>query len=74
MLRRCVVAKLVSRKDLVHRSLRGRLITRVDLDGPSLCTFDPVRSNVDFDGPSIRLGEGAGLGIVAIEGLEPINA
>jgi L-alanine-DL-glutamate epimerase-like enolase superfamily enzyme len=50
------------------------VVTRVDLDGPSLCTFDPVRSNVGFDGPRIRLGEGPGLGITAIDGLEPINA
>ena len=50
------------------------VVTRVDLDGPSLCTFDPVRSNVAFDGPHIRLAEGPGLGIMAIEGLEPIDA
>jgi L-alanine-DL-glutamate epimerase-like enolase superfamily enzyme len=50
------------------------VVTRADLDGPSLCVFDPVRSNVDFDGPRIRLGEGPGLGITAIEGLEPIDA
>jgi L-alanine-DL-glutamate epimerase-like enolase superfamily enzyme len=50
------------------------VVTRVDLDGPSLCRFNPVRGNVDFDGPRIRLGEGPGLGISMIEGLEPIDA
>ena len=49
------------------------VVTRVDLDGPSLCRFDPVRSNVAFDGPAIRLGEAPGLGIVEIRGLEPID-
>jgi L-alanine-DL-glutamate epimerase-like enolase superfamily enzyme len=53
---------------------RADVITYVDLDGPSLCTFDPVRSNVEFDGPSIRLGEAPGLGIADIPGLEPIDA
>jgi L-alanine-DL-glutamate epimerase-like enolase superfamily enzyme len=49
------------------------VVTRVDLDGPSLCRFDPVASNVSFDGPAIRLGEAPGLGITAIRGLEPID-
>jgi L-alanine-DL-glutamate epimerase-like enolase superfamily enzyme len=50
------------------------VVDRVDLDGPSLCAYDPVRSNVTFDGPRIHLGEGPGLGILSIEGLEPIHA
>jgi L-alanine-DL-glutamate epimerase-like enolase superfamily enzyme len=50
------------------------VVTRVDLDGPSLCRFDPVASNVSFDGPAIRLGEAPGLGITAVRGLEPIDA
>jgi L-alanine-DL-glutamate epimerase-like enolase superfamily enzyme len=50
------------------------VVTRIDLDGPSLCVFDPVRSNASFDGPRIHLGEGPGLGIMAVEGLEPIDA
>jgi L-alanine-DL-glutamate epimerase-like enolase superfamily enzyme len=50
------------------------VVHRIDLDGPSLCTYDPVRSNVAFDGPRIHLGEGPGLGIMSIEGLEPLHA
>ena len=50
------------------------VVTRVDLDGPSLCRFDPVVSNVSFDGPTIRLGEAPGLGITSVRGLEPIDA
>jgi len=50
------------------------VVTRIDLDGPSLCTVDPVASNVAFDGPAIRLGEAPGLGISSILGLEPIDA
>ena len=46
------------------------VVTRVDLDGPSLCMHDPVTGNVDFDGPRIRLGEAPGLGITRIEGME----
>ncbi len=50
------------------------VVTRVDLDGPSLCRYDPVAGNVEFDGPTIRLGEAPGLGITNIEGLEPLDA
>ena len=49
---------------------RADVVSRVDLDGPSLCLHDPVVSNVCFDGPDIRLGEAAGLGIEPIDGLE----
>jgi L-alanine-DL-glutamate epimerase-like enolase superfamily enzyme len=52
---------------------RADVVRYVDLDGPSLCTFDPVASNVEFDGATIRLGEAPGLGIVDIPGLEPID-
>jgi len=52
---------------------RADVVRYVDLDGPSLCTFDPVGSNVEFDGPMIRLGEAPGLGIVRIDGLEPLH-
>jgi len=48
-------------------------VTRVDLDGPSLCLHDPVTSNVSFDGPAIRLGEAPGLGITRIDGMEIID-
>jgi L-alanine-DL-glutamate epimerase-like enolase superfamily enzyme len=53
---------------------RADVIRHIDLDGPSLCTFDPVGSNVEFDGSHIRLGESPGLGITEIQGLEPIDA
>jgi L-alanine-DL-glutamate epimerase-like enolase superfamily enzyme len=54
-------------------SASADVVTRIDLDGPSLCNFDPVRSNVAFDGPGILLGEAPGLGIIGIDGLEPID-
>ena len=50
------------------------VVTRVDLDGPSLCQFDPVASNVVFDGASIGFGDAPGLGITEIRGLESIDA
>ena len=53
---------------------RADVVTRVDLDVPALCRFDPVESGTAFDGPDIRIGDAPGLGIVAIHGLEPIGS
>lgn len=51
---------------------RGDVIAYVDLDGPSLATFDPVEGGTRFDGPAIRIPDAPGLGIAAIGGLEPL--
>ncbi len=51
---------------------RPGVITRVDLDVPSLCTRDPVQCGVTFDGPRISISESPGLGVVAVHGLRPI--
>ena len=49
------------------------MITRVDLDTPSLGVYDPVSSGVRFDNAEIRISEAPGLGITAIEGLELLD-
>jgi L-alanine-DL-glutamate epimerase-like enolase superfamily enzyme len=51
---------------------KSDVITRVDLDGPSLGRFNPVESNVCFADAEITIGDGPGLGITAVHGLEPI--
>ncbi|MCW0459424.1 dipeptide epimerase [Xanthomonas sacchari] len=49
---------------------RADVITKVDLDGPSLGAFDPVVGGVQFDEAQIRIGDAPGLGIREIQGLE----
>lgn len=51
---------------------RSDVITKVDLDGPSLAQFDPVEGGVRFDGPGISIPDAPGLGILAVRGVEPI--
>lgn len=48
------------------------VVAWIDLDGPSLATFDPVRGGTVFDGPRIRIPDAPGLGIAAIDGLAPL--
>ena len=45
-------------------------ITRIDLDGPSLCADDPVRCGVTFDDARIAIGDAPGLGVTELRGLE----
>ncbi|MGQ0802087.1 MAG: dipeptide epimerase [Pseudomarimonas sp.] len=49
---------------------KAQVITLIDLDGPSLCLLDPVRSGVDFNDAQIAIGDAPGLGVTAIDGLE----
>lgn len=53
---------------------RADAITRVDLDAPSLGRFNPVVGNVAFDDAEIRIAEAPGLGITAIDGLQPLSS
>lgn len=48
---------------------KANVITKIDLDGPTLGQYDPVQGGVDFNLANIRLGDGAGLGIERIDGL-----
>lgn len=49
---------------------KADVITKIDLDGPSLSVVNPVSCSVSFNGPDITIGDAPGLGVTAIEGLE----
>lgn len=50
-------------------SAKSSAITKIDLDGPALGKFDPVKGGVLFDKSAIRLNDLPGLGIESIDGL-----
>lgn len=52
---------------------KSSVITRVDLDAPSLGTWDPVSSGVAFNNAEITISDAPGLGITAVEGLEMLD-
>ena len=54
-------------------SAKSSVVTRVDLDGPSLCAGNPIESDTVFAGPEIVLGDMPGLGIKKIDGLKIIS-
>jgi len=67
----CMLEGAISVAAAAHLAVaKSDVITRVDLDGPSLGLFNPLEGNVCFAGPEITIGDGPGLGIRAVPGLE----
>ena len=70
----CMIESSISVAAAVHLAVaKSDVITKVDLDGPSLCTFDPVDGGVLFNESEISVTDAPGLGIREIRGLEPIQ-
>jgi o-succinylbenzoate synthase len=69
----CMIETSVSVAAAVHLAVaKSDVITKVDLDGPSLCVFDPVEGGVVFNESEISVTDAPGLGIRSIRGLQPI--
>ena len=69
----CMLETSISVAAAVHLAVaKADVITKVDLDGPSLCQFDPVDGGVLFNESEISISDAPGLGIRSIRGLEPI--
>lgn len=69
----CMIETSISVAAAVHLAVaKSNIIRKVDLDGPSLCAFDPVDGGVDFNESEISISDAPGLGIREIRGLEPL--
>jgi len=69
----CMIETSISVAAAVHVAIaKSDVITKVDLDGPSLCAFDPVDGGVNFNESEISASDAPGLGIRAIRGYKPI--
>ena len=70
----CMLESSISVAAAVHlAAAKANVITKVDLDGPSLCAFNPVDGGVIFRESEITITDAPGLGIREIRGLEPIG-
>lgn len=70
----CMLESSISVAAAAHVAVaRSSVITRVDLDGPALCKFDPVDGGVVFDEALIAIPDAPGLGIRGIRGLEQLG-
>ena len=71
----CMVETSISVAAAVHLAVaKANVITKVDLDGPSLCKFNPVDGGVIFNESEISVTDAPGLGIREIRGLEALAA
>jgi o-succinylbenzoate synthase len=69
----CMLETGISVAAAVHVAVaKSDAITKIDLDGPSLCTFNPIDGGVIFNDAEISVTDAAGLGIREIRGLEPL--
>jgi o-succinylbenzoate synthase len=67
----CMLESSISVAAAAHVAIaRADVITRIDLDGPSLCTYDPVEGGATFDEAVITVSDAPGLGITHVSGLE----
>jgi L-alanine-DL-glutamate epimerase-like enolase superfamily enzyme len=67
----CMLESSVSVAAAAHvAAARSAVITKVDLDGPSLCQYNPVEGGASFSGPEIALAEAPGLGIHHVRDVE----
>jgi o-succinylbenzoate synthase len=70
----CMIETSISVAAAVHlAAAKADVITKVDLDGPSLCTFNPVEGGVAFNESEISISDAPGLGIRAIRDIQPLR-
>lgn len=63
----CMLEGKVSVTAAVHLAAAKNVITKIDLDGPILCSRDDVLGGAIYDNNNITLSEKPGLGITKIE-------
>ena len=63
----CMLEAKISVNAAVHLSCAKNIITKVDLDGPVLCSEDPILGGAVFDEKIITVSDEPGLGIRGIE-------
>lgn len=65
----CMLEAKISVNAAVHLAAAKSIITKIDLDGPVLCSEDPVNGGAIFNNSSIYLNDDAGFGIKSINGI-----
>ena len=69
----CMLEAKISVNAAVHLACAKQIITKVDLDGPVLCSEDPILGGSVFNEQNITVSDAPGLGIKGIEGLKYLD-
>lgn len=59
----CMLESRLSAAAAAHLAAAQTVVTRADLDGPSLCSLDPYTGGPVFDGPAIVMSDDPGIGV-----------
>lgn len=65
----CMLEAKVSVTAAVHLAAAKSIITKIDLDGPVLCSTDPVEGGAKFQNSKISISEEPGFGFKQIHGI-----
>lgn len=63
----CMLEAKISVNAAIHLACAKQIITKIDLDGPVLCTEDPILGGAVFNEKDITVPDEPGLGIKGIE-------
>lgn len=69
----CMLEAKISVNAAIHLACAKKIITKIDLDGPVLCSEDPIIGGAVFDEKEITVSNEPGLGIKGIHGLRYLN-
>ena len=65
----CMLEAKISVNAAVHLACAKQIITKIDLDGPVLCSEDPILGGAVFYERKITVSNDPGLGIHGIQGI-----
>ena len=69
----CMLEAKISVNAAVHLACAKKIITKIDLDGPVLCSEDPILGGAVFDEQRITVSDEPGLGIRGVEKITYLN-
>ena len=65
----CMLEAKISVNAAIHLACAKQIITKIDLDGPVLCSEDPILGGAVFNEREITVSNDPGLGIHGIQGI-----
>ena len=69
----CMLEAKISVNAAVELACAKKIITKIDLDGPVLCSEDPIIGGAVFEEQRITVSDAPGLGIQGVEGLKYLD-
>lgn len=69
----CMLEAKISVNAAVHLACAKQIITKIDLDGPVLCSEDPIEGGAVFNEKEVTVTDDIGLGIKSVKGIKYLD-